>query len=99
MAPPRGGGRDTTHVQLKCLNFITNQLRAENELEHGHGLELGLGSRNAGHGLELETGDGLELGHELARIRRKDFGHGLELGDGLEPGHDPSEATTFCGSV
>ena len=39
------------------------------------------------------------FGHELARIRRLDFGHGLELGDGLEPGHDPSEATTFCGSV
>ena len=50
-------------------------------------------------GLELETGDGIELGHELERTRSIDFGHGLELGDGLEPGHDPSEATTFCGSV
>ena len=78
---------------------MSNLINSENELEHGHGLELGLGSKKVGHGLELETGDGLELGHELARIRRIDFGHGLELGDGLEPGHDPSEATTFCGSV
>ena len=79
--------------------YISTLINSENELEHGHGLELGLGSKKVGHGLELETGDGLELGHELACIRRIDFGHGLELGDGLEPGHDPSEATTFCGSV
>ena len=68
MAPPRGGGRDTTHVQLSAR--ISSLINSENELEHGHGLELGLGSRNVEIGLELETGDGLELGHELERTRR-----------------------------
>ena len=49
------------------VDRLRASLNPENELEHGHGLELGLGPRR-----DLELMHGFELGHEL------EHGHWLE---------------------
>ena len=49
------------------VDRLRTSLNSENELEHGHGLELGLGPRR-----DLELKHGFELGHEL------EHGHWLE---------------------
>ena len=53
------------HPDQEIKPYTTSN--SENELEHGHGLELGLEPRRdpeLGHGFEL--GDELEHGHDLA---------------------------------
>ena len=67
MAPPLGGGPF-------CYEFFSNResdyvkvFNPEHELEHGHGLELGLEPKR-----DIELAHGFELGHEL------EHGHRLE---------------------